>query len=96
MGYGNGFISYQEHLDTRVNTCYIGIGRSGDSMRFSELTKLLKDDGWIVARSGKKHDLYAHPDKPGVLIPISRHKTEDVKPGTLSSIMKDAGLKKSL
>jgi mRNA interferase HicA len=93
---GNEFISKPEHLDTRVNTCYIVIGRIGDSMRFTELIKLLKDDGWVVARSGKKHDLYSHPDKPGVLIPVSRHKTEDVKPGTLASIMKDAGLKKSL
>lgn len=94
-GSGNGFIFYPENLNTRVNTCCILVGKIGDSMRFSESIKLLKDDGWVVARSGEKHDLYSHPDKPGILIPVSRHKTEDMKPGTLASIMKDAGLIKS-
>lgn len=62
-------------------------------MRVSELIKLLRENGWYIVRYGKKHDLYGHPDKPDVLIPISRHKTEDVKPGTLKSILKDADLK---
>lgn len=62
-------------------------------MRFSELIKVLNANGWIIVRPGSNHDLYGHPDRPGVLIPVSRHKTEDVKSGTLNSILKKAGLK---
>lgn len=56
-----------------------------------EVLKLFKERGWHIDE-GKKHHLATHPDKPGIKIPIPRHKG-DIPPGTLNSILKAAGLK---
>ena len=60
-------------------------------MKFSELYRLLEDNGW-VKKKGKKHTKYVHPDfsKP---IPVGRHPSKEVPTGTLETIMKEAGLK---
>ena len=56
-----------------------------------ELKKKLTAVGWIIT-DGAKHEQAEHPGFPGVKIPIPRH-TRDIKPGTLSNILKAAGLK---
>lgn len=60
-------------------------------MKTSELLKLLKKNGISLVEHGKKHDMYYSP-KTGKVFPIPRHKLE-ISTGTLSSILKDAGLK---
>lgn len=58
-----------------------------------EVIRLLKKDGWyeIPARSGSSHMNFKHPVKPGkVTVPVH---SGDMKPGTYSSILKQAGLK---
>jgi mRNA interferase HicA len=62
-------------------------------MKFSELHRKLQKAGWYIERHGNKHDIWGHPDKPGVLIPVGRHGSQEVKKGTYESIMKAAGLK---
>jgi len=42
-------------------------------MKRRDLDKKLKTAGWIIT-IGKKHDMAKHPDRPGVKIPIPRHK----------------------
>ncbi|MBC5747091.1 type II toxin-antitoxin system HicA family toxin [Dysosmobacter sp. NSJ-60] len=61
-------------------------------MRYSELEKLLKEIGCTVYKEGANHTLWYSPIT-GKIFPVGRHKTEDVKPGTLKSIKRDAGLK---
>lgn len=61
-------------------------------MKYAELLKVLKQDGWELHRNGARHDLYRHPTKQGQ-IPIPRHQSKEVKDGTLAKILKDAGLK---
>lgn len=61
-------------------------------MRYAELLRILKKDGWELHRNGANHDLYRHPTKAGQ-IPIPRHQSKEVKDGTLARILKDAGLK---
>lgn len=56
-----------------------------------EVLKILKANGWNI-QEGKKHHLATHPDKPGVKIPIPRHKG-DIPIGTLNNILRAAGLK---
>jgi predicted RNA binding protein YcfA (HicA-like mRNA interferase family) len=56
-----------------------------------EVLKLLKSKGWIITK-GTRHHLATHPDKPGIKIPIPRHKG-DIPNGTLNNILKAAGLK---
>lgn len=61
-------------------------------MKASELVKILKADGWVLQRHGSRHDLYEHPKKPNV-IAVPRHGGKELRGGTLSQILKDAGLK---
>jgi predicted RNA binding protein YcfA (HicA-like mRNA interferase family) len=45
-------------------------------------------EGWI-GKGGSRHDLFEHPDRPGVLITVPRHR--ELTPGTARSIAKAAG-----
>jgi predicted RNA binding protein YcfA (HicA-like mRNA interferase family) len=61
-------------------------------MKIKDVLRLLKDDGWQVARQKGSHRQFRHPTKPGtVTVPV--HRLSDELPiGTLKSIMKQAGL----
>lgn len=61
-------------------------------MKYSELKKILKKDGWFIARHGSRHDIYTHSSKGGQVV-VGRHDSQEVAPGTLNSILKTAGLK---
>jgi predicted RNA binding protein YcfA (HicA-like mRNA interferase family) len=56
-----------------------------------EIIKLLKDNGWYI-EEGSKHHLATNPNKPGIKIPIPRHR-KDIPIGTINNILKAAGLK---
>ncbi|HOF19294.1 MAG TPA: type II toxin-antitoxin system HicA family toxin [Phycisphaerae bacterium] len=61
-------------------------------MKYRDLVKLIETDGWHLARQKGSHGQYKHPTKGGlVTIPMKLNK--DVPPGTLNSILKQAGLK---
>lgn len=62
-------------------------------MKVGELIRLLKDDGWTLVRTKGSHRQFKNPDKPGT-VTIAGKPSLDVPPGTLSSILKQAGLKK--
>ena len=62
-------------------------------MKFKEVVKLLEDNGWFVARWKKSsHRQYKHPEKSGT-ITVAGQDSHMVPPGTLNSILKQAGLK---
>lgn len=61
-------------------------------MKYSELEKILKKAGCRFYMNGKKHPQWINP-KTGVIFLLSYHKSEEVKKGTLNSILKAAGLK---
>ena len=56
-----------------------------------ELEKILKANGWVII-SGSRHDMAVNSERPGVKIPIPRHKG-DIPIGTAQSILKDAKIK---
>jgi predicted RNA binding protein YcfA (HicA-like mRNA interferase family) len=60
-------------------------------MNFRELEKMLKADGWRLARSEGSHHHYRHPAKSGLLT-IPRH-PGDIDPWLLKSILKRAQIK---
>lgn len=62
-------------------------------MKFREMIKLLKADGWYLARARGSHQQYRHAEKPG-LVTLAGHGNDDVGPRTLKSILKQAGLEK--
>ena len=63
-------------------------------MKYREVLKLLESDGWYIERTSGSHVQFRHPTKPGtVTIPGGGKGSRDIPPGTLNSILKQAGLK---
>ena len=61
-------------------------------MKVRELLRLLADDGWYLDRTKGSHRQFRHPAKPG-LVTVAGQLADDLAPGTLNSILKQAGLK---
>jgi predicted RNA binding protein YcfA (HicA-like mRNA interferase family) len=61
-------------------------------MKAAEILKALKADGWVELRSKGAHVQLRHPTKPG-LVTLPMRGAKDIKPGTLASIERQAGLK---
>lgn len=56
-----------------------------------DLLKTLEADGWYVERIQGSHHILKHNTRTGmVVVPLHN---KDLKPGTLNSILKQAGLK---
>lgn len=63
-------------------------------MKYRDVVKLIRADGWFVERVSGSHVQYRHPRKSGtVTVPSGGKSGRDVPPGTLNSILKQAGLK---
>jgi len=62
-------------------------------MKVQELLDLLKRDGWVQVRMKGSHRQLHHSDKSGT-VTVSGKPSIDVPPGTLGSILRQAGLKK--
>ena len=59
-------------------------------MSSRELIRILKDDGWFIARTKGSHHHFKHPTKPGlVTVP---HPERDLPKGTVRNIFKQAGI----
>ena len=61
-------------------------------MKVREAIRLLHKDGWFLVRTKGSHRQYHHSTKPGT-VTIAGHPSVDIPPGTLDSILKQAGLK---
>jgi len=61
-------------------------------MKVSELLRLLEKDGWFLARQRGSHRQFHHPTKTGT-VTVAGKPSVDVPPGTLNSVLKQAGLK---
>jgi predicted RNA binding protein YcfA (HicA-like mRNA interferase family) len=62
-------------------------------MKVREVLRLLKDDGWYLVVTEGSHRQFKHPTKPG-RVTVAGKPSDDLPPGTLSSIFRQAGLKK--
>ncbi len=62
-------------------------------MKVSEVLRLLADDGWFLVATRGSHRQYKHAAKPG-RVTVSGKPSDDLAPGTLGSIFKQAGLRK--
>ncbi|MGV3560778.1 type II toxin-antitoxin system HicA family toxin [Larkinella arboricola] len=61
-------------------------------MKASELIKLIEAKGWYEDRRKGSHRIFKHPDIKGHLS-IPDHGKQDLKPGTLNDLLKQAKLK---
>ena len=62
-------------------------------LKIRELVAQLEADGWFQVRQKGSHQQFHHPTKPGTVTVAGKPNVE-VPPGTLNSILKQAGLKK--
>jgi predicted RNA binding protein YcfA (HicA-like mRNA interferase family) len=60
-------------------------------VKVRDIIKLIEDDGWYLARTRGSHRQFKHLNKPG-LVTIAGKPGDDIAPGTLNSILKQAGL----
>lgn len=61
-------------------------------MKVRDLIKQIEADGWVHVRTRGSHRQYKHPTKSGT-VTIAGKPGLDVPPGTLNSILKQAGIK---
>jgi len=62
-------------------------------MKVRDVIRCIGDDGWFLVRTKGSHRQFHHPTKPGT-VTIAGHPSVDIPPGTLNSILKQAGLKR--
>jgi predicted RNA binding protein YcfA (HicA-like mRNA interferase family) len=62
-------------------------------VKVREVVRMLEEDGWNLVRTRGSHHQYKHPTKKG-LATIPGNRNDEIAPGTLSSILKQAGLKR--
>ena len=64
-------------------------------MKARDVIKLIEEDGWYLSRQKGSHKQYKHPHKKG-LVSVAAHKMSDeIAPGTLNSIIKQAQIVKN-
>lgn len=61
-------------------------------MKVRDAIRLIEQDGWYQVATRGSHRQYKHSAKPG-RVTIAGKPSDDLSPGTLGSILKQAGLK---
>lgn len=61
-------------------------------MKVREVLSLLEQDGWYLVATRGSHRQFKHAAKPG-RVTVAGKPSDDLAPGTLNSILKQAGLK---
>lgn len=62
-------------------------------MKVSDVLRLLQEDGWFLVATRGSHRQFKHPVKSG-RVTIPGKPSDDLAPGTLNSILKQASLKR--
>ncbi|MEB3290685.1 MAG: type II toxin-antitoxin system HicA family toxin [Leptolyngbya sp.] len=60
-------------------------------MKIRDVLKRLQSDGWYQVRMRGSHRIFAHPEKPGIVV-VPGKPGDDIPKGTLASIWKQAQL----
>jgi predicted RNA binding protein YcfA (HicA-like mRNA interferase family) len=63
-------------------------------MKVGDLLRRLLDDGWLLAATRGSHRQFKHPTKPG-RVTVAGKPSDDLAPGTVNSILKQAGLRRN-
>jgi predicted RNA binding protein YcfA (HicA-like mRNA interferase family) len=61
-------------------------------MKVRETIWMIDEDGWFLVATRGSHRQFKHPSKPA-RVTIAGKPSDDLAPGTLNSILKQAGLK---
>ncbi len=60
-------------------------------VKVQDLLARLQADGWLQVRQKGSHRQFHHPSKPGT-VTVAGKPSVEVPPGTLASILRQAGL----
>ena len=63
-------------------------------MKVADLLRALQSDGWYLVATRGSHRQFRHHSKPG-RVTVAGKPNDDLAPGTLNSILKQAGLKRN-
>ncbi len=66
--------------------------RHTEDVKVKEIIELIQGDGWFLVRTKGSHRQFHHPTKTGT-VTVSGKLSVDVPLATLSSVLKQAGLK---
>ncbi len=72
-------------MDTSVDTI-------APPVKVHEMIRLIERDGWRQVAQRGSHRQFKHPDKPG-RVTVAGKPSDDLAPGTMNSILQQAGLK---
>ncbi|MEP7009601.1 MAG: type II toxin-antitoxin system HicA family toxin [Acidobacteriota bacterium] len=61
-------------------------------MKVGEILRRLQSDGWYLVATRGSHRQFKHAGRPG-RVTVPGKPSDDLAPGTLNSILKQAGLK---
>ena len=61
-------------------------------MKVRDVIRLIERDGWFLVATRGSHRQYKHPIKPG-RVTVAGKPSDDMAPGTLNSVLKQALLK---
>jgi predicted RNA binding protein YcfA (HicA-like mRNA interferase family) len=61
-------------------------------MKVRDVIRLIERDGWFLVATRGSHRQYKHPSKPG-RVTVAGKPSDDMAPGTLNSVLKQALLK---
>ena len=62
-------------------------------MKIRDVLRMLSDDGWFLVATRGSHRQFKHTQKSG-RVTVPGKPNDDLDPGTLNSVLKQAGLKK--
>ena len=60
-------------------------------MKVRDVIRVVESDGWVHVVTRGSHRQFKHPGKPG-RVTIAGKLSDDIAPGTLNSVMKQAGM----
>jgi predicted RNA binding protein YcfA (HicA-like mRNA interferase family) len=61
-------------------------------MKIRAIVKLIESDGWMLVAQRGSHRQFKHPVKKG-RVTIAGKLSSDLAPGTLNSVLKQAGIR---
>jgi predicted RNA binding protein YcfA (HicA-like mRNA interferase family) len=61
------------------------------AVKVATVLRHLRSNGWVLVKQRGSHRQFKHPSKPG-RVTVAGKPSHDLAPGTLTSIMKQAGL----
>lgn len=75
-------------------SCGLDYRGRADTMKVRDAIRILTEDGWYLHATRGSHHQFKHPTKKG-RVTVPGNASHELAPGTLNSILKQAGLKGS-